>query len=450
MSRAWTSASVAEADLPPAGLVPRRLGPTPPGLVLSNPESPMLAGAVALAAGRFQPLVRLDPVPATATAATGEAAAGWPSKRFHDVLPLAEARGLARLIESRAAAVARPHDRLGDACDFLTLAADWPYRYRNDAEVGLARGEHALDDLIGRVLDTDEGGLASSRSRWAFTGRLLGDPAASVYRAMCALFLQPEESLLWDTYEDGAARSAYRMTEAAATLERLWPGKPAPVHRAGDAADLSAWHQALDPVNRFGWIMVNSSGIPRRFSISGGSGCPADLPRGRPVAVAIIHSYSAADPLDVSTLAGRWLENGAFVYYGSMNEPYLPAFRPPKLVAELAAAEMPLERGPEARAERAVRPPLAPGLPRRPALSLSRAGDSCSPESRLPGPMEEGALRPRTVGCPGDHRRGPTGIPGAAGRWDNPAALVPHRGDPRPVPDPGRGEPTGLARAGPA
>ena len=38
---------------------PVALGVTPPGMVLSAPEAPMLAGAVALAAGRFQPLVRL-------------------------------------------------------------------------------------------------------------------------------------------------------------------------------------------------------------------------------------------------------------------------------------------------------------------------------------------------------------------------------------------------------
>ena len=121
VARAWTSATVPDAELPPAGSVPRRLGPTPPGLVLSNPESPMLAGAVALAAGRFQPLVRLDPVPASP--GTGEAATGRPFKRFHDVLSLTEARGLARLIEARAAAVASPHDRLGDACDFLTAGS---------------------------------------------------------------------------------------------------------------------------------------------------------------------------------------------------------------------------------------------------------------------------------------------------------------------------------------
>ncbi|MGC8644465.1 MAG: hypothetical protein ACP5XB_31765, partial [Isosphaeraceae bacterium] len=123
---------------------------------------------------------------------------------------------------------------------------------------------------------------------------------------------------------------------------RLWPDIASPLHRAGTQASLAAWHQALDPVSRFGWIMINSSGFARRFAITGGSGLPADLPRGRPAAISIIHSFSASDPLDTSTLAGRWLENGAYIYFGAMNEPYLIAFRTPRLIAELASAEIPL------------------------------------------------------------------------------------------------------------
>ena len=310
MARAWTADSVPDDQLPPAQKVPSRLGRTPPGLVLSNPQSPMLAGAVALAAGRFQPLVRLEPV--TASSSPAEPLGRSRPKTFHDVLSLAEARRFARLIEALAATITGTYNQLGDRCDFLTLAGDWPYRYVNDEESGVVRGEHALDDLIGRLLEANQQGVAQARSRWAFTGRLPGDPAASVYRAMCSLFLMPDSALLWDTYNGGRPWSDYRMNEAVGTLTRFWPRATPPVHRAGPDASLAAWHRRLDPFNRFGWLLVNSSGAPRQFSIPGGQRrSPADLPRGQATVVSIVHSFSAADPLDPSTIAGRWLETAS-------------------------------------------------------------------------------------------------------------------------------------------
>ncbi len=63
---------------------------------------------------------------------------------------------------------------------------------------------------------------------------------------------------------------------------------------------------------------------------------------GGPTAVVMIHSFSAAEPDDPSTIAGRWLANGSFVFFGSMNEPYLDAFRTPRLVGELIALRVPL------------------------------------------------------------------------------------------------------------
>jgi hypothetical protein len=337
---AWTSDSLEKTDLPRADRLPGRLGETPPGLVFSNGESPMLAAAVALAAGRFEPLVELEPMGISTASEASIDPAGL--KHFQVVLSLAQARAFARMVQGRAEAVVGRCDRLGDRCDFLTLAGDWPYSYLNDAEGGKIRGQQALDDLVGHVLETEEGGLSESRFRWAFTGRIVGDPAASVYRAMCALFLQPDASFLWDTYSSGPGWSNYGMTEAAQSLGRLWPRVPPPIHRAETDANLLAWHSVLDPVSRFGWFMINSSGFPRQFSIAGGTGHPADLPRGTPAAVSIIHSFSAADPLDPSTIAGRWLEHGAYVYYGAMNEPFLRSFRSPKLIAELAATEIPL------------------------------------------------------------------------------------------------------------
>jgi hypothetical protein len=98
----------------------------------------------------------------------------------------------------------------------------------------------------------------------------------------------------------------------------------------------------MEGSNRFGLIWINSSGGPTDFSIAGGPGRPADVPGGHPAAVVMIHSFSAADPADPRTLAGRWLLQGAFIYFGAVHEPYLVAFRKPGLVADLAAEGIPL------------------------------------------------------------------------------------------------------------
>jgi hypothetical protein len=55
----------------------------------------------------------------------------------------------------------------------------------------------------------------------------------------------------------------------------------------------------------------------------------------------MIHSFSAADPTDYQTIAGRWLGQGAFVYFGAVEEPFLLAFRTPRLVGELMVAGVP-------------------------------------------------------------------------------------------------------------
>ena len=242
------------------------------------------------------------------------------------------------------AAVVPHYHGLGDDCDFLTIAGDWPFRYSFDQGNEPVRGLYALDDLIGRVFDAivHNGWMNQTRRRWAYTGRLLGDPAASVARAMAALFLQPDSALLWNTYSGGKPWSDYTMKPAAAELSRSFHRAGAVVHHSGQSADLASWHRAVDPINRFGMVFFNSSGGPDWFNISGGPGRPSDIPRGLPASVAMIHSFSAADPNDPQTIAGRWLSHGAFAYFGSVNEPYLLAFRPPGLVAELLAAEIPL------------------------------------------------------------------------------------------------------------
>ncbi len=312
VGRAWDAEG--GDDPPPGDRVPDRLGPTPPGVVVASPTSPTLAGAVALAAGRFQPLVRWEP-----------------GKARGPAIPAEEAARLLLGLEDRISEVVPKYRGLGDDCDFVTLAGDWPDRYVMSE--GRYKGDAAFDDVVARDL--------SNQRRWGFAGRLLGDPAESAYQAMCSLFLQPESAVLFNGYpEEEAAWSDYAMREAGRRLEPLLPV----VQAAGPKeADLAGWHRTFDPINRHGLVMVNSRNARSDlFSLLGGAGKTADVPMSVPAAVVMIHSFSAAAPWDRGTVAGRWLANGAFAYYGSLNEPYLNAFRAPALVASLLAEGLPI------------------------------------------------------------------------------------------------------------
>ena len=290
-------------------VVPKTLGPTPPGLVVSYPGSPALAGAVALAAGRFQPLLRWEA-----------------AKKSADDLTLDEAGLHDRQLTGVIAACVPDHDKLGDGCDFVTLAGDYPYRYIENGKVS------AFDDLILRA--------PASRSRWGYAGRLLGGPVVSVYRAMCSLFLTPETAVAYNTYAEGDRPwSDYAMTSAAARLDHVLPTR----HIHGDRANLAGWHSNFDPVNRQGLALINTHGSPMSFYLPAGpGGHTSDIAESAPTAVLMIHSFSAESPENPDTLAGRWLSNGAFVYFGAMNEPFLQSFRTPSLVSSFLAENVPV------------------------------------------------------------------------------------------------------------
>ncbi len=207
----------------------------------------------------------------------------------------------------------------------MTLAGNWPYKYREP------QGEQALDDLVGRFVD--------NRERWAFVGRLVGGATAAAYQAMCALFLQPRSAILFNTYdEDGAPWSSYAMQGASERLAALLPVE----HRSGARAGLSGWHEAFDPVNRSGLVLINTHGGPSQFHVADGTATTADIAPSVPAAVLMTHSFSAANPTDPRTIAGRWLAGGAFVYFGAMNEPYLNSFQTPERVAAGIAEGIPL------------------------------------------------------------------------------------------------------------
>ncbi|MEW4566311.1 hypothetical protein AB1L88_00445 [Tautonia sp. JC769] len=318
VGRSWASGDDRDAtagDRPPTTI--RR---PPPGVVISNPESRSLPGAAALAAGRFQALIRWD--------AEG---------RFDTLLSNADAQALARELQAIVGRAVPSYRRLGDDCDFLTLAVPIPYRYEGDG-VTAETGPAAFDDLIGRDLDVAQPNQV--RMRWAFAGRLLGDEVRSAYAAMCSLFLQPDRATLINSYDtNGRQFGAYTHAPAA---DRLKPFMPTTL-RNKDQAGLTGWHAAFEPVNRSGLVMINSSGGPRQFKIGRSqTGWTWDVPLTEPAIVYKVHSFSAANPADASTIAGRWLANGAFLYFGSAHEPYLQSFRTPGLLVDLMARGVPL------------------------------------------------------------------------------------------------------------
>ncbi|WP_435021950.1 hypothetical protein TA3x_002648 [Tundrisphaera sp. TA3] len=308
----WKPGGPGSAKAPPmdGGSAPEGIGATPPGVVLSSPDAPMLAGAVALAAGRFQPLARLTT-----------------PRKFPEILTGEQARTFCQMAETVIGGRVIEYRRLGDACDFITLAGDWPYRYRgDDGQVD------AVDDLIGRS--------SGNHVRWAYAGRLLGESADSAYRAMCSLFLQPESALMFNGYaEDAPPWSDYATRLAATRFSAV-----VPTHQVSgtDRASIHGWHDAFGAENPHGLVWVNSHGSPTVFNLQGGPASAADIPRGVPTAVAMIHSFSSADPTNPDTVAGRWLANGAFVFYGSVNEPYLQAFRTPLLIGDLLGEKIPM------------------------------------------------------------------------------------------------------------
>jgi hypothetical protein len=279
--------------------------------------------------------------------------------RFADVLTDVDA--FSDALDGALRAAVPDFARLGDDCDFLTLAGDYPYSYAKPPNT------LAVDDRIGRSRDG---------RRWAFAGRLTGDAKRSVYAAMCSLFLRPESAVLFDSYSETAM--PWKLWSLRPVLTRLGPILPTRYVNE-PRATLAGWHAAFDAPGRPpGLTFINSHGQARSFAVNGAIAHALDVMPSPPTAVSMIHSYSAADPNDPDTIAGRWLAQGAFLYHGSMNEPQLPAFRLPGVAAELLAVGVPFAA--------AVRP--MPGEPYGEPWKLVVLGD---PLYALPRPEDRRA-----------------------------------------------------------
>ncbi|MCP4649971.1 MAG: hypothetical protein GY853_07840 [PVC group bacterium] len=236
----------------------------------------------------------------------------WPGGyEYEQILKYKEKEKLRKYIRKITKEWEYPYESLYLGIDYLTFSCDLAYRYYS--EFG---DVHVLDTAVNR---DDQG------DRFAFSGRLLGDQQQKNYQAMCSLFLKPKDVLFFNTYNTtGIPWKEYQTQEAAKLIDR----KLDVGIREDKDATLSEWQQIMSKGNEFDMLFVNSSGGKYDWQVKEGKAYVDDIPDSVPTVVYFTHSGSAADPQDADTIAGRWLKNGAYVYYGAVTEPYVQAFNP--------------------------------------------------------------------------------------------------------------------------
>lgn len=279
----------------------------PPGAVIASLNDPAWTAAVALAAGRGQPLLWLD------------GRFGSPNAMVEQ----AEARVLADRIESLLEAQGIPWRTVGEGIDTLTICREMPGR------VGLPRWDNgakepaAMTDYLGRL---------PSGERYAVTGWIFGDEVRSAYIAMCSLFLPRTNVWLVNTYPATREWEAYSTSNAAAIFaEQGFEVREI----VGSAASESGWLNLLPGGVDADVFMMNTKGTAETFDLFAGAAHATDVPTlNVPAAVHFIHSWSFRSPESVDTIAGAWLARGVYAYVGSVHEPFLPAFVPPVELAK--------------------------------------------------------------------------------------------------------------------
>ena len=280
-------------------------GHIPLGMVLYDLNSGEMAGGLALASARLQAFELLPYV-----------------KKNEKVVNVIKMRDLKNKVETAIMSWDYPYEGLLDGIDYITIAGEFPYAY--DYKQTTSPGRYALDDALCRD---------DQNKRNAYVGRLVGDFNESIYQAMCAIFLQPEDILFFNAYDDKGTWLNYRtdipsgMLSAGFNVTNIDKGE----------ATLTRW-QILNEAkgNIYDLVFVNSSGGPSDWNLAGSQAKVEDIPDSVPAIILYTHSNSAADPYNKDTIAGRWLKNGAYIYFGSVSEPYVQSFNTPsEITADL-------------------------------------------------------------------------------------------------------------------
>ena len=321
IEHAVASAWGAKPDTMPKYLVEywKSMGFASPGLVVASVSDPAWPAALALAAGHGQPIVWYD--------AAGSAING-------DMLEN-EVDALAKAIDEAAEATGLSWRGLGDDLDAVTLCLNSAAKYKAipdpklAAQVPVKPGDlAAVTDRIGRH---SEGGALAPR--WAWASQVFGNERRSAYRAMCSLFLETTSAWLFDGYQSGqSGYSDFDCTKAGEILTAA--GLTVTVDDAPRQGRADWRARAAKPLDA-GLVLVNTSGMPNYFDLQPGKARCGDIPMlSIPAMVHVVHSWSLAYPAGRESVGGKWLDNGAYAYIGSVQEPYLSAFVPTPLVAQ--------------------------------------------------------------------------------------------------------------------
>ncbi|MEG4587944.1 hypothetical protein QUA54_22400 [Microcoleus sp. MOSTC5] len=281
-----------------------QLGWEPPGVVITSENDPARSAAVALAAAHGQPLVFL------------EGNFGKPN----DTLNNTQWKTLQTAVTKAVESTGYFYSQLADPIDTITIVRQLAVKYQSP---GKPDEQLAVTDGLGRHPNGE---------RWAAVGWIYGSEVRSIYQAMCALFLDTETAMLYDSYPKEGNWGKYEMEEAASGLKTI--GLNVEVVQKPESS-LEKWRSLASKPWTFDLILMNSKGYPKSFQVGNGDASVEDIPKLQfPAAIHMIHSWSAAAPDDTNTVAGRWLQNGAYAYIGSVNEPLLSAFIPPKLMVD--------------------------------------------------------------------------------------------------------------------
>lgn len=328
VTRVWSNGE-ARKSLPAAYAA---AGMMPPGVVITSTEDPAWTAAVALAAGRGQLLAFLD-------GNWGQPSETLDAARF-DKLSLA--------IDEIFRATQFKYPALGDQLDACTICRTVAARCILNLPINqrfAAPGAPPTDPKDPLAV-TDALCRTRTGGRYAICGAIWGDASRSAYAAMCSLFLPRTSVTFISAYGETGGFAPFGV---AAIDQQFKPQGYTIRTRIGADATLRAWQ--LKAMGGFDSdvLFVNSSGDCLTFHLGvpgqtppADQGTALDIPLlVRPLALQMVHSFSLEYPSSPNTLGARWLDHGVYAYVGSVQEPFLSAFIPPRSMMERLANFVP-------------------------------------------------------------------------------------------------------------